>query len=65
MPVRLRVYAAPPIFTCSSYIDGRYRQLKVTLPSSKATHIDKLTLVIEQCADLQTIPLKFHVPIER
>ena len=65
VPVNLYVRAAAPLVTNSRADDNPIQDIHITTPDKQATHLDTLTLVIRQVADLQTIPLKFTVPIDR
>ena len=67
LPVGITVSTAPPVFMNSNSGRASLPQvdMTMTLSDEKATHIDTLTLVIRQRADLQSIPLSFEVPIER
>jgi len=65
VPVSIRVGAAAPVFMSSNNGDSALPQITLTLRDSKASHLDSLTLVIHQRADLQSIPLAFRVPITR
>lgn len=65
VPVSIRVDAAAPIFVNYNSGDSALPLLHLTLRDPKATHLESLTLVIRQRADLQSIPLTFRVPILR
>jgi len=65
VPASIRVDAAAPVFMSSNNGDSALPQITLTLRDSKASHLDSLTLVIHQRADLQSIPLAFRVPITR
>lgn len=65
VPVSIRVDAAAPVFMNSNSGDSALPQITLTLRDPKATHLDALTLIIHQRADLQSIPLAFRVPITR
>lgn len=65
VPVSIRVDAAAPVFMNSNSGDSALPQITLTPRDPKATHLDSLTLIIHQRADLQSIPLAFRVPITR
>lgn len=65
VPVNLYVRAAAPLVTNSRADDNPVQDIHITLPDKQATHLDTPTLVIRQVSHLQTIPLKFEVPIDR
>lgn len=64
-PVSIHIDTAAPVFLSYSSGDSALPQLHLSLRDRKATHLDTLTLVIHQRADLQSIPLAFRVPITR
>ena len=65
MPVSLQVRAAAPLFTNAHSDESSTPEIHFTTPDKHATHLDTLTLTIRQVAELQTISLKFEVPIDR
>lgn len=65
VPVSIRLDAAAPVFMNSNSGSSSWPQITLTLRDPKATHLDSLTLIIHQRADLQSVPLAFEVPITR
>ena len=63
VPVSIRLGVAAPVFMNSNSGSSSWPQITLTLPDPKATHLDSLTLIVHQRADLQSVPLAFRVPI--
>lgn len=62
--VTIDVDAAAPLQTSGRTHDGTERQLNVYLGANNTvTHLDALTLVVTQRADLQTVPFALDAPI--
>lgn len=63
-PVTIDVDAAKPLQASARSMDGEKRQLNLYLGAhNTVTHLDALTLVVTQRADLKTVPFMLDAPI--
>ncbi len=65
VPVAIGLMTAAPVFMNSPLDGGSQPRMTISPPGKNVTHLDSLTLIVHQRADLQDIPLALPVPVDR